>query len=124
MVIYRCRHCGNIATKLHDSGVKMVCCGENMQELIPNTTDAATEKHVPVLSLKDDKLAVRVGSIAHPMTLDHHIQFIAVDNEGAEYIKFLEPTDPQAEAVFSVDPKKAITVYEYCNLHGLWAAKL
>ena len=43
---YRCRHCGNVIHKVVDSKVPVVCCGEKMQELIPNTVDAGKEKHL------------------------------------------------------------------------------
>ena len=34
---YICEHCGNLVTTIHNAGVPMVCCGEKMKELIPNT---------------------------------------------------------------------------------------
>ena len=46
---YICKHCGNIIAKVKDTGVPVICCGEPMSEIIPGTTDAAVEKHVPVL---------------------------------------------------------------------------
>ena len=78
---YRCRHCGNVIQKVVDSKVPVVCCGEKMEELIPNTVDASNEKHVPVVTrLNDCRIKVEVGSTAHPMTPEHHICFIYVEN--------------------------------------------
>ena len=79
---YKCNHCGNVIEKVVDSKVPVVCCGENMVELIPNTVDASTEKHVPVVTrLNDCKIKVEVGSVAHPMLPEHHIAFIYVETE-------------------------------------------
>ena len=62
-----CEHCGNIVAFVKNSGVPVVCCGEKMKELIPGTTDAAVEKHIPVYRVEDGKVFVTVGSVAHPM---------------------------------------------------------
>lgn len=37
MKFYQCEHCGNLAVKLTDSGVPMVCCGTPMTEVLPGT---------------------------------------------------------------------------------------
>ena len=79
---YICRHCGNVIEKVVDSRVPVVCCGEKMEELIPNTVDASGEKHVPVVKWIDDHtIKVEVGSVAHPMLEEHHIAFIYVETE-------------------------------------------
>ena len=73
----RCGHCGNLVGMIHDAGVPISCCGENMKELIPNTTDAANEKHVPVVEINGDILTAKVGSVEHPMLDEHYIQWRA-----------------------------------------------
>ena len=79
---YKCRHCGNVVEKVVDSRVPVVCCGEKMEELIPNTVDASNEKHVPVVTLMNENtIKVEVGSVAHPMLPEHHIAFIYVETE-------------------------------------------
>ena len=93
-----------------------------MGELEANTVDASTEKHVPVVSTCKNVLRVKIGSQPHPMTKEHYIEFIAVDNAGKVYIEFLTPDMP-AEAKFTIDPTRPVAVYEYCNLHGLWTVK-
>ena len=119
---YKCNHCGNVIEKVVDSKVPVVCCGEKMQELIPNTVDASGEKHVPVVTCLDDcRIKVEVGSVAHPMTPEHHISFIYVETENGGIRVNLKD---KPEAVVCVCSEKPIAVYEYCNLHGLWKTDL
>ena len=119
--IYRCKHCGNIAIKVIDAGVPLVCCGEKMEELIPSSTDAAVEKHVPVVSRAGDTVTVDIGSVAHPMTEEHLINLVILDTTAGIQIAELHAGD-KPHAVFTVlsgaEVKKA---YAYCNLHGLWS---
>lgn len=119
MKFYECKHCGNIAAKLKDSGVPLVCCGEDMHELEANTTDAATEKHVPVVTVQGDEVSVVVGETIHPMEEKHFIQWIYLETEKGGQRKALKPGE-EPKAVFALKDDKAKTVYEYCNLHGLW----
>jgi superoxide reductase len=124
MKFYRCDHCGNIITKLNDSGVPVVCCGEPMKELVPASTDGALEKHVPAVSVEGSVVKVQVGEVKHPMLEEHFIQFIALETKNGFQIKNLKPGDePAAEFVLS-DGDSAVAAYEYCNLHGLWVKEL
>ena len=119
---YKCNHCGNVVEKVVDSKVPVVCCGEKMQELVPNTVDASNEKHVPVVTRLDDcRIKVEVGSVAHPMTPEHHISFIYVETENGGIRVNLKD---KPEAVSCVCHDKPVAVYEYCNLHGLWKTEL
>lgn len=119
---YKCEHCGNVVIKVVDSGVPLICCGEKMKELVPNTVDASQEKHVPVVTRLDDcRIKVEVGSVAHPMTPEHHIAFIYVETENGGMRIDLKD---KPEAVFCTCNDKPIAVYEYCNLHGLWKVDL
>ena len=116
---YKCRHCGNVIEKVVDSGVNVVCCGEPMEELVPNTSDGSGEKHVPVVKHLDDcKIEIKVGSVAHPMTEEHHIAFIYVETDNGGIRVDLKDT-PVADIY--VGAANVTAVYEYCNLHGLWA---
>lgn len=119
---YRCNHCGNVIEKHVDSKVPVVCCGEKMQELVANTVDASTEKHVPVVTKVDDcTIKVQVGSVEHPMLPEHHISFIYVETEnGGMKINLKD----KPEATFCTCADKPVAVYEYCNLHGLWKTEL
>lgn len=116
---FRCDICGNIVGLIIDAGIPMVCCGEEMTELIPSTTDGAYEKHLPVVEIKDNEIKVSVGGVPHPMVKEHYIQWIYVETEKGGQRKSLLP-DQKPEASFMLVDDKAIAVYEYCNLHGLW----
>ena len=122
LIFYRCQHCGNIVIKVVDSKVPVMCCGEVMRELVANTTDAAQEKHVPMVEKKDGITLVKVGSVPHPMASEHYINFIALENESGYQIKFLQPNE-SPEAKFHVGEENVVAVYEYCNLHGLWVTE-
>lgn len=119
---YKCRHCGNVIHKVVDSKVPVVCCGEKMEELIPNTIDASNEKHVPVVTfIKDHKIKVEVGSTPHPMLPEHHISFIYVETDkGGVRVDLTDV--PEAE--ICTGKAKPVAVYEYCNLHGLWKTEI
>lgn len=116
---YICRHCGNIITKLDDSGVPIVCCGEEMKELVAGATDAAGEKHVPVVKVEDKKVSVDVGAVTHPMTAEHYIEWIFLETEKGGQFKYLSP-DTEPKVSFLLDGDEPVGVYAYCNLHGLW----
>ena len=88
------------------------------EELIPNTTDGAHEKHVPVIEHEGDSVTVRVGSVAHPMLDVHYIEWIILETSNGFRKKELNPGDAP-EAHFAVT-EPVIAAYEYCNLHGLW----
>ena len=119
---FKCRHCGNVIQKCVDSGIPVVCCGEKMQELIPNTVDASVEKHVPVVTRLDDcRIMIEVGSIPHPMTTEHFIAFIYVEMENGGIRIDLKDKPVVKVCTCNGKPK---AVYEYCNLHGLWKINL
>lgn len=120
---YICRHCGNLVGMVHDSGVPIVCCGEKMQPLVPNTVEASGEKHLPAVTMEDGVLHVRVGSVEHPMLPEHYIQWIYVMMENGGQRRALKPGDAP-EASFCLGGDKAVAVYAYCNLHGLWMTQL
>ena len=117
----RCKHCGNMVGMLNESGVPIICCGEAMETLVPNTTDAANEKHVPAVTVEGDKLTAVVGSVEHPMAEEHYIQWICVETENGAQRRILKPGE-KPEAEFCLNGAKPVAVYEYCNLHGLWKA--
>ena len=73
MKFYVCKHCKNLVTLLHESGVPMMCCGEKMTELVPGTSDGAFEKHVPAVSVDGNTVTVKVGEVEHPMLENHYI---------------------------------------------------
>ncbi len=118
----KCKHCGNVATKITDKGVKLYCCGEEMKELVAGTTDGAKEKHVPVYEVNGSEVSVVIGEVIHPMIEAHYIEWIGVETTKGFYFKKLNPND-EPKAVFNLtSDEKLVTVFEYCNLHGLWKA--
>ena len=119
-----CKHCGNVIGLLHDAGVPMMCCGEKMVELVPNTTDAAQEKHVPVATVEGNKVVVNVGSVDHPMLDEHWIQWVYLETDKGGHRKVLNPGEKPNVVFALTEDEKPLAVYEYCNLHGLWVAKL
>jgi len=122
MKFYRCKHCGQIVAIVKETGVPIICCGEAMEEIIPGTTDAAVEKHVPVFEVADGKVVVTVGSVAHPMLPEHFIEWIAIKTKNGNQRVVLNPgQEPKAE--FAILPGDEVEeVYAYCNLHSLWKA--
>ena len=120
---YYCRRCGNIAGLINDSGIPMICCGEKMIELVPNTAEASTEKHLPAVEISGDNISVQIGSVPHPMESGHHIAFVYIETEHGGQRKSLSAGDePGASFVLSGD--RAVAAYAYCNLHGLWKTEI
>ena len=118
-----CRHCGNLIEIVEDSGVPVLCCGEEMEELIPNTVEASGEKHIPVAVVEGDSVVVNVGSVDHPMLPEHFIEWVYVQTESGGMRHDLKPGhDPKTSFCLCNDP--VIAVYAYCNIHGLWMTKI
>jgi len=153
-LFYICEKCGNTVESIKVGGGTLTCCGQEMTKLVANSTDAAKEKHVPVAVKEGEKIEVKVGSIEHPMTAEHFIEWIALVADGKVEIVHLKPgMVPKAEYGYSIEEDKKIftgkedevvlncegqpcnfvynkptarkvTVYAYCNLHGLWKTEL
>lgn len=123
MKFYQCEMCGNVIEFLNESGVPIVCCGEEMQELVPGTSDGAAEKYVPLIRISGNKVSVLVGEVQHPSTEAHYIQWIVLETKKGVYRIMLTPGQvPIAEFLLTEDDT-VIAAYEYCNLHGLWMTK-
>ncbi len=116
--VLRCEGCGKMVITLKDSTCPTKCCGEPMTELTANTTEAAVEKHVPVVTRESNKILVNVGSADHPMIPEHYIEWIALVSDKGFRIAYLEPG--QQPCVECLEDEKVEAVYAYCNLHGLW----
>ncbi len=125
LLVFKCESCGDMVEVLHASSCEPACCGKPMKLLGENITDAAKEKHVPVIESTADGYKVSVGSVPHPMENYHYIEWIEliVGAGGAEELvcrKFLKPGD-KPEAHFAVRATK-VMAREYCNKHGVWKA--
>ena len=118
-----CKHCGNMIGLVDDKGVPLVCCGEKMKELVPNTVEAAVEKHLPEVSVSGDIIEVKIGSVPHPMEEAHHISFVYLETEKGGQRKCLD-IGAEPKVTFSIIDDKALAVYAYCNLHGIWVTKI
>ena len=122
MTFYKCKHCGNIVAYIENKGVPIMCCGEKMEPIEPNTTDAAGEKHVPVITIDGKTVTVAVGEVEHPMLPEHYIQWIVLETKEGRQRKTLQPGDKPVATFALTDTDEVIAAYEYCNLHGLWKA--
>lgn len=121
---YKCSLCGNVVEKVVNGGGELVCCGQAMNLLKANSSDGAGEKHVPAVEVNGNVVSVKVGSIEHPMTEEHHIAFVVLVTEKTVQRVDL-PHTGKPEAVFTLaDDDRAVAAYEYCNLHGLWVAEI
>lgn len=121
---YICEHCGNIIAKVKDAGVPVMCCGQKMKEIVPGTTDAAVEKHMPVCKVEGNLVTVTVGSVEHPMQEEHYIEWISLQTKQGNQRKVLKPGD-KPTAIFALcDGDEVEAVYAYCNLHSLWKTEM
>ena len=120
---YRCKVCGKIIAIVQDTGVPTICCGERMEQIIPGTTDAAVEKHVPVITVNGNIVEVKVGSVEHPMQPEHFIEWIALSTKQGNQRKELKPGDAPVAKFAIVEGDEVVAAYAYCNLHSLWSSK-
>ena len=120
---YICEKCGNLVGAIHESGVPMKCCGQNMTKIEAGVVEASREKHIPVAVVEGDKVVVSVGSVAHPMTPEHSIEWVYLQTDKGGQRKALAP-GAEPKVVFALAEETPVAVYAYCNLHGLWKAEL
>ncbi|MFA6739110.1 MAG: desulfoferrodoxin family protein [Bacilli bacterium] len=121
---YFCPHCHNLVEKVNDSGVPIICCGEEMIELTGNTVDAAHEKHVPEIAQEGNMVTVKVGSVDHPMIPAHYIQWIVLATTHGIQRRPLSPGEKPVATFALLPGESVVAAYEYCNLHGLWKKEL
>lgn len=117
-----CEHCGNMIGVVKEVGVPMMCCGKKMKEIIPGTSDASQEKHVPVYTVEGNKVVVTVGSVEHPMTEEHYIEWISLQSKFGNQRRALNPGEAPKTEFAILDGDEVEAVYAYCNLHSLWKA--
>ena len=119
--LYYCETCKNLVEVLNNNPtLNLQCCGKDMKKIEANTTDGATEKHMPVINIEDNSLFIQVGEIMHPMSEEHYISCIYVVDDLGNYEKItLKPSDnPEVSVDFNENAKK-LNIYSYCNLNGL-----
>ena len=117
---YICETCGKIVAIVKDTRVPLMCCGSKMKELIPGTTDASHEKHVPVWTKEGSIVTVSVGAAEHPMTSDHFIQWVSLQTTQGLQCKTLQPGQPPKVCFALCEGEEVETVFAYCNLHSMW----
>ena len=118
--IYKCDECGLVVEVTTGCNCSTVCCGKEMKLMSPQTAEFKFEKHVPYPEARDNGMHVSVGKeMPHPMTEEHHIEWIEVINGPYVNRKYLKPGE-KPEADFYVPLQKGMVVREYCNIHGLW----
>ncbi len=118
-----CRHCGKIIAMVNPVGVPTLCCGEAMAELVPNSSDGAAEKHVPVFSVEGNLVKVNVGEVNHPMIPEHYIEWVSLQTKAGNQRKALRPGDAPIVTFAITDGDEVEAVYAYCNLHSLFISK-
>ena len=117
---YICKRCGKIVAMVKGSPCPTMCCGQPMEEIVPGTTDASLEKHVPVVTADGCKVCVKVGSAPHPMLPEHYIEWISLQTKQGNQRKALQPGDAP-EACFALcEGDEVVAAFAYCNLHSLW----
>lgn len=122
-IFVKCDICGNVAIKAVDGGAPLFCCGKVMNPLAPNTTDAAVEKHLPVIEINDSVATIKVGSVMHPMTNEHYISTITVKTNKAEHVFYLTPDLAPEIKLALADNENILSAIAFCNLHGAWETK-
>jgi len=115
-----CKTCGNMVAVVKEGKVPVMCCGEKMEEIIPGSVEASTEKHIPIYTVEGNKVNVKVGEIEHPMQEEHYIEWISIQTKFGNQRKVLNPTDKPEACFLICDGDEIEAVYAYCNLHGLW----
>lgn len=118
-----CAHCGKIIAIVKETNVPVLCCGSIMSEIIPSSTDASVEKHIPIFRVENGKVHVSVGSAEHPMSPEHYIEWISLQTTKGNQRKFLKPTDKPQVCFAICEDEEIEAVYAYCNLHSLWVSK-
>lgn len=113
-----------LAMLINKNAAELSCNGAPMKVLTANTTDAAQEKHVPVVEVDGNKISVKVGSVAHPMTDAHLIEWIYLQTKKGGQHRYLTASDKPEAIFFIAEDDTPLAVYEYCNLHGLWKAAI
>lgn len=117
---YECDSCKIIVEKICGNRDTFECCDIPMKEMAANSTEGATEKHLPVVEKNGNHITVKVGSVFHPMTSEHSIEWVYLQTKnGAQRINLKPDQEPVAEFILS-DTDEAVAAYAYCNLHGFW----
>ena len=119
-----CPICGNLIEKIEDHQIPLMCCGQKLESLIPNSTDAAVEKHLPVIRLTETELVVDVAEVTHPSIASHWIPWVVIQTPTQVIRQSFEPGETPTVTLPRPEAGTLVRVYAYCNLHGLWESSL
>ena len=72
---YQCEKCRKVLITTDELAL------DGWKELIAGTTEGAKEKHIPVVAASGNTVVVNVGSVTHPMSAEHLIEWVAVETE-------------------------------------------
>lgn len=117
---YACEKCSTVIEEICGNKQEYSCCGIELKELVPNTSDGAQEKHLPVVEQNGRSVTVKVGSVFHPMSEEHSIEWIYLETEkGCQRVHLCADGEPEA-AFELAEGDSPVAAYAYCNLHGFW----
>lgn len=120
LFLYHCNKCNQTVVSTTILANPISCCGEEMNRIVPGTSDGSAEKHIPQFTIDETTITVNVGSVPHPMEKTHHIEWIAIVTDKSLQIKFI-PHEKEPTAVFHIEADETLkSVYSFCNIHGLW----
>ena len=121
---FACEKCHVIIEQIHGDKNEYSCDGINLVELTPNTSEGAMEKHMPVVEVSGNEVIVKVGSVFHPMTTEHSIEWVYLETEkGSQRMNLKADEEPVAKFAF-IEGDRPIAAYAYCNLHGFWKTNI
>lgn len=124
-VFLSCSHCRNIVQVIQSEPEReFECCQTPLKEMVPNTSEGAAEKHLPVVELDGNHVTVKVGDIFHPMTEEHSIDWVYLETEKGGQIYYLKSEkEPVAHFVMTANDRP-VAAYAFCNLHGFWKTEI
>lgn len=123
--VYKCEICGNIVEVLHSGPGELVCCGKSMTLLIEkNKEEGFEEKHLPKISQEGEDLKIQIGEVLHPMTKEHHIEWIEIQTNNKIIRKVFDPEETPLTLISCLNISNIQKIRAYCNLHGLWELDL
>lgn len=122
MKIYRCLTCEEVVITRSDDKI-LKCCGEDMIELIPNSSDADAQQHTPLIRQIGNFITIKVGEPLHSMLDVHYIDFILLETDKGLYYKKLALDDEPIADFLINNQEKIVRAYAYCNNHFLWSSE-
>ena len=121
LVLKKCNNCGALIEILKDctcDDCGIICCDREMVTLKPNDKEHSFERHMPEYIKEGDKVVIKVN---HVMEDEHFIEWIKVIVDNSDVTTYLKPGE---EAKIIVPYVEGMIIYSYCNIHGLWKAKV